>query len=34
VDRVAGEFESSITDDDLLRLIRAKGNDEPAPAEQ
>lgn len=33
VERAAGEFESSMTDEDLLRLVRAKGNDELAAAE-
>lgn len=33
VERAAGEFESSMTDEDLLRLVRAKGNDEVTAAE-
>lgn len=33
VERIAGEFESSMSDEDLLRLVRAKGNDEHAPAQ-
>lgn len=33
VDRIAGEFESTITDEDLLRLVRSKGNNEAAAAE-
>lgn len=30
VERVAGEFEANLTDDELLRLVRSKGHDEPA----
>ncbi len=33
VDRAADELESSMTDEDLLRLVRAKGNNELAAAE-
>lgn len=33
VDRVAGDFESTMTDDELLRLVRSKGTDELASAE-
>lgn len=33
VDRAAGEFESTMTDADLLRLVRSKGNNELASAE-
>lgn len=34
VDRVAGEFEATVSDEDLLRLVRSKGNNEPASAQQ
>lgn len=34
VDRVAAELESGMTDDDLLRLVRSKGNDEAVPAKE
>lgn len=33
VDRIAGEFESTMSDADLLRLVRSQGNNEPAAAE-
>lgn len=33
VDRIAGEFESTMSDADLLRLVRSQGNNEPASAE-
>lgn len=32
VDRLASEFESAMTDEDLLRLVKSKGNDETAAA--
>lgn len=32
VERTAGDFESAMTDEDLLRLIRSKGNNENAAA--
>lgn len=32
VERVAGDFESSMTDEDLIRLVRSKGTDELASA--
>lgn len=28
VDRIAGEFETTMTDEDLLRLVRSKGSNE------
>lgn len=34
VERVAGEFESTMTDEDLLRLVRAKGSNETTPVEE
>lgn len=34
VERVAREFESTLTDEDLTRLIRAKGVDDAVPASQ
>lgn len=34
VDRLASEFESTMTDEDLLRLVRAKGNNEVAAAKE
>lgn len=33
VERAAGEFESSMTDEDLLRLVRSKGKNEIASAQ-
>lgn len=33
VDRIAGEFESTMSDADLLRLVRSQGNNESASAE-
>jgi len=32
VDRIAADFEANVSDDDLLRLVRAKGHDQAATA--
>ena len=34
VDSIASEFESGISDDDLLRMIRAKGYNEPVEVKE
>jgi len=34
VDRIADEFEAALSDEDLLRLVRSKGNNELASAQE